>query len=33
MNEPGAERSQWLWFGLALAAMMVIAFVVTGQPW
>jgi hypothetical protein len=29
MNEP-AERSQWIWFGLTLAAMMVIAYVVTG---
>jgi hypothetical protein len=31
MNEP-AERSQWVWFGLALAAMMVIAYVSIGLP-
>jgi hypothetical protein len=27
MNEPHAERSQWLWFGAALLAMTVIAMI------
>jgi hypothetical protein len=31
MNEP-AERSQWLWFAMALAAMMVITYIATGLP-
>jgi hypothetical protein len=29
MNEPGAERSQWGWFGAALLAMTIIAFIVS----
>jgi hypothetical protein len=32
MNEPGAERSQWFWFSVALAAMTVIAYVATALP-
>jgi hypothetical protein len=31
-EQDSTERSQWVWFGLTLAAMMVIAFVVTGLP-
>jgi hypothetical protein len=27
MNEPGAERSQWVWFAATLAAMTVIALI------
>jgi len=30
--EPDAERSQWLWFGAALLAMMVIAYIATSLP-
>ena len=30
--EPNAVRSQWLWFGAALLAMTIIAFVVTSYP-
>jgi hypothetical protein len=29
MKEPKADRAQWLWFGAALLAMTIIAFVVT----
>jgi hypothetical protein len=32
MNEPETESSQWLWFGAALLAMSVIAFVATKFP-
>jgi len=29
MNEPNAERPQWFWFAAVLAAMIIIAFVVS----
>jgi hypothetical protein len=30
--EPDAEPSQWLWFGTALLAMMVISYIATSLP-
>jgi hypothetical protein len=32
MNEPDAERSQWIWFAMALAAMTIIAYIATDLP-
>jgi hypothetical protein len=32
MNEPSVERSHWFWFVVALAAMMVISYLVTDLP-
>jgi hypothetical protein len=32
MNEPEAERSQWVWFVVALAAMIVISYIATDLP-
>jgi hypothetical protein len=30
--EPDVEQSQWLWFGAALLAMMVISYIATRFP-
>jgi hypothetical protein len=30
--EPDAESSQWLWFGAALLAMTIIAYIATSFP-
>jgi hypothetical protein len=30
--EPETEASQWLWFGVALLAMMLIAYIATSLP-
>jgi hypothetical protein len=32
MNELEPAKTQWLWFGAALAAMTIIAFVASGLP-
>jgi hypothetical protein len=32
LDDPETERSQWIWFGAALLAMTIIAYIATSFP-